>query len=99
MTHAFLIMAHRPDKNLSYLLQQLDEEDFAIFLHMDQKSSVSAYFYESYVKKAKFYVLPAMKVSWGGYSLVTCMKQLLQIALQKGPFSYYHILSADSLLL
>lgn len=99
MRHAFLIMAHRPDKNLSYLLQQLDEEDFAIFLHMDQKSSVSADFYRSDVKRAKFNSLPAMKVTWGGYSQVTCMKKLVQAALQEGPFCYYHFLSADSLLL
>lgn len=91
--HAYLIMAHEQFPILFKLLHDLDDERNDIFLHIDVKSRKAPLEeIKQSVTKANLYLVERMKVNWGGYTQIKCELHLLENAVKKGPYLYYHFL-------
>lgn len=98
--HAFLIMAHKNDLSFRTLLQQLDDENSDIYIHMDIKNkNYDISEVENNIHKSTVYHIDRMDLTWGGYSLVACELNLLNEATNKMKYDYYHLLSGQDLLI
>lgn len=98
--HAFLIMAHKNDLSFRTLLQQLDDENSDIYIHMDIKNeNYDISEVENNIHKSTVYHIDRMDLTWGGYSLVACELNLLNEAINKMKYDYYHLLSGQDLLI
>ena len=96
--HAFLVMAHKDDEVLHTLMRVLDDERNDIFIHMDAKiGGWDEKRLLASVGKAGIYLVPRIRVTWGGYSQIACELSLLNSAVAKGQYSYYHLLSGQDL--
>lgn len=95
--HAFLVMAHKDDEVLHTLMRVLDDERNDIFIHMDAKSGWEENRLLASVSKAGIFLVPRIRVTWGGYSQIACELSLLNSAVSKGHYSYYHLLSGQDL--
>lgn len=96
--HAFLVMAHKDDEVLHTLIRVLDDERNDIFIHMDAKNDGwDENGLMASVSKAGIYFVPRIRVTWGGYSQIACELSLLNSAVAKGHYSYYHLLSGQDL--
>lgn len=96
--HAFLVMAHKDDEVLHTLMRILDDERNDIFIHMDAKlGGWDEHRLLASVSKAGIFLVPRIRVTWGGYSQIACEINLLNSAVAKGHYSYYHLLSGQDL--
>lgn len=92
--HAFLVMAHKDDEVLRALMRILDDERNDIFIHMDaKKGGWEENHLLASVSKAGIFLIPRIRVTWGGYSQIACELSLLNSAVANGHYSYYHLLS------
>lgn len=92
--HAFLIMAHHNINHLKRLVSCLDDERFDIFVHIDKKchESISALS----TQNANLYIIDSMDVRWAGYTQIECEIALLEYAINKNIYKYYHLLTGAS---
>lgn len=97
MRHAFLIEAHNQPKLLKILLEELDDSENDIVLHLDAKSHLTYEDFSDVIKHARFVPCNRIAVTWGGYSEVRCELQMLQTAISVGHHDYYHLLSGSDL--
>ncbi len=98
LRHAFLIMAHRDDETLHALLRMLDDPRNDIYIHMDAKNTAwTESECLSMIERGKCYIVPRVRVVWGGYSQIECEISLLGCAVSNGPYAYYHLLSGQDL--
>lgn len=95
MRHAYLIIAHDNCQQLLALLKQLDDERNDIYLHIDKKSTtLSKEMLCGVVNRSGFYIIEhPISVFWGDYTQIQCELLLLETAIAKGTYSYYHLLS------
>ena len=95
--HAYLIMAHEYTEVLETLLALLDDSRNDIFLHIDKrvKEPIPPYA-GSIIRQASFYPFKEVKVKWGS-TLLKGEFAIVRKALAKGPYQYYHLLSAQDL--
>lgn len=49
------------------------------------------------INKAGIFFVPRISVTWGGYSQIACELGLLNAAVGKGRYTYYHLLSGQDL--
>lgn len=97
MQHAYLIIAHSNWKQLKMLIQLLDEENNAIFVHIDAKATdVPIDDLQNVVKKAQIKLFQKYKVYWGSFELVQTELFLFKQA-HKEHYDYYHLLSGADL--
>lgn len=90
--HAYMIMAHNNFEILIEILNALDHERNDVFLHIDQKTpDVPQAKLLGAMTKGKVYIIPRMRVSWGGYSQIECELRLMEFALKTGHYAYYHM--------
>lgn len=98
--HAYLILAHQNYKQLSILLELIDDSRNDIYIHIDKRSVFTrvdkARLYNS-VKESSIYFSKRTSVSWGGYSVVVAEINLLEAAINNGGYCYYHLLSGQDL--
>lgn len=65
--HAFLVMAHKDDEVLHTLMRILDDERNDIFIHMDaKKGGWDEHRLLASVSKAGIFLVPRIRVTWGG---------------------------------
>lgn len=95
--HAYLIMAHNQLPLLRILLTCLDHEDNDIFIHMDKRTSCDLTELRAVVKKSGCWFTPRIRVSWGGYSQIQAELILLQTAVNRGSYAYYHLITGVDL--
>lgn len=97
--HAYLIMAHNELYVLERLLGLIDDERNDIFIHIDKKcNEITEEMLQKVINKSNLYFLKERKdLKWGGVSLVECEISLLELALNKGNYEYYHLLSGVDL--
>ena len=97
--HAYLIIAHHEPQVLDTLLAALDDVRNDIFLHVDRRSAALRARMEEYRPvRAGFCLLPApLELYWGDLSLVEAEFLLLEAAVAKGTYAYYHLLSGVDL--
>lgn len=93
MKHAYLIMAHHRFDILEMILHDLDDERNDIFIHVDKKTkSFPVDELRKGVKFSHLYFTDRIKVNWGGFSQIKCELILLETALKKGSYQYFHLL-------
>lgn len=94
--HAYLIMAHNQFDFLEMLLHDLDYEDNDIYLHVDKKAAeFDEEYFCSITKKSNLHIIPRLNIHWAGYSIVNCILTLLEHAVAKGGYRYYHLLTGS----
>ena len=95
--HAYLIIVHDKPQQLSLLLKTLDSEYNDIFIHIDSKAKeYTEEFLENISKEcttSKVYFSKRTNVIWGGYSQIESELLLLELGLEKGNYSRFHLLS------
>lgn len=91
--HAYLLLVHRNPKQVRNLLRLLDHERNELFIHIDANSSmeISDLQYEDMVSPVHVY--KSVCVFWSDISLTEAELFILEKALERGPFEYYHLLS------
>lgn len=93
MKHAYLIMAHHRFDILKMILRDLDDERNDIFLHVDKKTKdFPKDELRKEVQRSNLYFTDRIKVNWGGFSQIKCEMLLLETALKKGSYQYFHLL-------
>jgi hypothetical protein len=102
MKHAFLIIAHKMSYNLSVLLRMLDYCNNDIYIHVDAKAFEFNYEQLDLIKRSIRYsniivLKNPISVNWGGYSMIEAEILLLEEAMSKGKYNYFHLLSGDDL--
>ena len=96
--HAYLILAHEDNLTLRTLVGLIDDQQNDIFIHMEKKNkSYDPGYIEKIPQKSKVYHSDRIKVSWGGYSVIEAELMLLKLAVEKGKYLYYHLLSGQDL--
>lgn len=96
--HAYLVMAHKDDETLRTLLRTLDDPRNDIFIHMDAKNTGwDENRALASIDKAGIFFVPRISVTWGGYSQIACELGLPNAAVDKGRYTYYHLLSGQDL--
>jgi hypothetical protein len=84
---AFLIIAHKNERQLQRLVHHLSS-DFAVYLHLDRKSAIDP----ANIANA---VVSTSRVEWGGYSLIRATLQLLTESSCRGHDRYVLISGQD----
>ena len=93
MKFAYLIMAHHRFDVLKLLLEDLDDVNNDIFLHIDKKTiDYSEEELKRCIKNAKLVFVKRMKIFWSDFSQIQCVINLLQEATNYGFHDYYHFL-------
>lgn len=97
MRHAYLIIAHSNWEQLKVLIHLLDEENNAIYIHIDAKAvNVPMTDLQRSVEKAQIKLFQKYKVYWGSFELVQTELMLFREA-HKEHYDYYHLLSGADL--
>ena len=97
--HAYLIMAHKNDYTFHTLLKLLDDERNTIFIHMDKKvKDYDPAVVQQLVLKSQVIHTPhRWNIKWGGDIQIFLELMMMETALQKGPFTRYHLISGEDL--
>ncbi len=93
MKHAFLIIAHNEFDILSILVDLLDDSRNDVFIHIDKKVNDLPTIKTKYSNV--FFVDNSNRVDvrWGDISQIEAEFALFELANQKGPYAYYHMIS------
>ena len=94
--HAFLVLAHKNQNQLSLLLRLLDHPQNDIYLHLDKRSRVDAAALQSAVRQGTLAVSSIRHSAWGSEALIDAMTDLLAEA-TAAPHAYYHFISGMDL--
>jgi hypothetical protein len=92
MKIAYLITAHNQPSHLHRLVDALNTNNSAFFIHLDNKSDIREFKPEIYPKNVKF-LDNRIRVNHGGFSLVQAMIQLIKTAFNADDFDYFQFLS------
>ena len=94
---AFLILAHNNPEMLKRLIYSLDYELFDIYVHIDAKTDISLYGFDSYrLKYSKLYIVDKrLRVYWADYSVVKATIELMKFALRKNNYCRFVMLSGN----
>lgn len=96
--HAYLIICHKCDETLLYLLKSIDDIRNDIYIHMDRKTKkLDIDRIKNSVISSKIYFTHRIKVYWGGYSLIKAELILLESAINNNKYDYYHFLSGNDM--
>ena len=97
MQFAYLIMAHKNQRQLLLLLQLLDHIENDIFLHIDKKSSCFDFnIIKNHLHYAKIHIYNKFDIRWAGISQTKCQVFLLKEATQTF-HDFYHLISGEDL--
>lgn len=91
--HAYLIIAHHQFDLLEKIIRLLDDERNDFYIHIDKKVANFDYDkFKSIPQFSKIEFVPAVSVTWGGYSQIQSEINLLKSAIG-GNYDYYHLIS------
>jgi hypothetical protein len=89
-----LILAHGPQDELIELLQALDDERNALWIHVDAKAkNIDLSKISSCTKHSAVHCIHRRKVYWGGFSVIDAELRLFAAARSHEHYAYYHVLS------
>lgn len=98
MKSAYLIMAHHQFGLLQKLLELLDDPDNDLYIHIDKKAGdVDLDAIRQSVSRSAVFFTDRISVTWGSYSQIQCELLLLEKAVGRGGYDYYHLLSGSDL--
>lgn len=96
--YAYLIICHRSDASLRYLLKSIDDERNDIYVHVDAKARDFDFDkVKASVIHSELHFTRRINVTWGGYSQPEAELILLEAATQKHEYSFYHFLSGNDM--
>ena len=91
MKHAYLIIAHHEFEMLGRLVNALDDQRNAIYIHFDKKVEDLPLITTN---AADLYILDyRVDVKWGDVSQIEAEIVLFNASVEQGPYAYYHLLS------
>ncbi len=94
--HAYLILAHRQDETLRFLISSIDDKRNELFVHLDKKAGpIDAAVFRT--QHCHLHFVQRMDTNWGSFSLVLAELSLLTEATRMGHHAYYHLLSGQDL--
>ena len=91
--HAYLLLVHRNPEQVRNLLRLLDHERNELFIHIDANSSMEISDLQLEDMVSPVHVYKSVCVFWSDISLTEAELFILEKALERGPFEYYHLLS------
>ena len=95
MRHAWLIIAHNEFDILQMLVSALDDSESDFYIHIDKKVKIVP---SIRAKKGRIEILKdRIDARWGDVSLIKAEFALFEAAVNKGNYSYYHIVSGTTL--
>lgn len=99
--HAYLIICHEYNCNLSYLIKSIDYKYNDIFIHVDKKAENFNYQEVGNIpKQSEISFVPSIEVHWGGYSQVEATLRLLKCAYSSNRvYTYFHLISGQDILI
>ena len=96
--YAYLIICHKSDESLRYLLKSIDDERNDIYVHVDAKAKDFDFDkVKASVIHSGLYFTRRINVVWGGYSQPEAELILLEAATQKREYAFYHFLSGNDM--
>lgn len=99
--HAYCIIAHTDLYCLNRLIESIDDARNDIFLLIDKKSNLdySQVIQPTYSQlfSPPLLIQKNISIYWGDISLVKAELLLFKMAIEKGPYDYYHLLSGQDL--
>lgn len=97
MRYAFLILAHTDPKQLHRLVHTLDYTGFDFFIHVDKKSNLSDYGFDSYsLRYSNLTVLQKRyRIRWGDISMVEATLALYRAAMAADEYDRFVTLSGQ----
>ena len=95
--HAYLILIHDNIAQVNELLSLLDHERNDLFVHIDKNSHLDVSEVGMTISKSNIHVFKEISVYWSHVSLTEAELFLLETAVSKGPYQYYHLLSGADL--
>ena len=95
MKICFLILAHSNPEQLSVLLEDIDNDNADIYIHIDKKSDISSFIHLE--NKNITFIDERVEIYWGEFSIVEATINLLKVATKK-KHDYYSLLSGSDIL-
>lgn len=96
--YAYLIICHRSDASLCYLLKSIDDDRNDIYVHVDAKARDFDFDkVKASVIHSELSFTRRINVTWGGYSQPEAEMILLEAATQKHEYAFYHFLSGNDM--
>lgn len=96
--YAYLIICHRSDASLCYLLKSIDDERNDIYVHVDAKARDFDFDkVKAWIIHSELHFTRRINVTWGGYSQPEAELILLEAATQKHEYAFYHFLSGNDM--
>ena len=95
MKVAFLMLCHKNPKQINLLLKALKHPQIDVFIHVDSKNENIR---EDIEKSDGVYLLPkkdCVDVQWAQFSEVKATLNLLNVAISKGGYSHYFLISGQ----
>ena len=93
LRHAYLIITHGNFPILEKQLQFLDSENADFYIHVDARArGFDPERYRAIPVKSRVVFAKRRAVAWGGYSMIRCEVDLLELAAAEC-YDYYHLLS------
>lgn len=93
LRHAYLIITHGNFPILEKQLRFLDSENADFYIHVDARArGFDPERYRAIPAKSRVVFAKRTAVAWGGYSMIRCEVELLNLAAAEG-YDYYHLLS------
>lgn len=97
--HAFLISVFQFPDYVEKLINMLDGDRSNIYLHINKRNHEDfRTLVENVRKKKNVFVVPSIKVNWGGKSLLDSLKIMLTEAYRDNKNQYFHFISGQDLL-
>lgn len=98
MKHALLITAYTDFDILARLIS-IYRKSYDCYIHVDAKMKLPAKIKKQLLKYDNVTVVQKYKVNWGSYRHISAILLLMKIAVVKNTYDFYHIISANTLIL
>lgn len=95
MRHAWLIIAHNEFEILQRLVSALDAPESSFFIHIDKKVKTLPVIHAE--QGEVIFLTERIDVRWGSISQIKCEFALIETAVSRGSYDFYHVISGTTL--
>ena len=97
MKHALLITVYTDFSILINMVRSY-KENYDCYIHVDKKTKLPIEILQELNTYENVTIISKYKVNWGSYRHISAILQLMKLAVTKGPYDYYHIISGNTLI-